>query len=63
MKNCGFQEDLKLHYEAGVESFPVTGKVCLLQGKAEVREDKILNKVYFQVIDFQQITQLQKKYC
>lgn len=63
MKNCGFQEDLKLHYEAGMESFPVTRKVCLLQGKAEVREDKILNKVYFQVIDFQQITQLQKKYC
>lgn len=43
--------DLKLHYEAGKESFPVTGKVCLLQGKAEMRDERILNKVYFKVID------------
>lgn len=63
MKNCGFQEDLKLHYKAGMKSFPVPGKICLLQWKAEMRDDRILNKVYFQDIDLQQITQIQKKYC
>lgn len=63
MKNCGFQEDLKLHYEAGMESFPVTENICLLHQKAEMRDYRILNKVYLQVIDLQQITQIQKKYC
>lgn len=42
MKNFGFHEDLEVHYEAGMESFPLTAKLCLLQQKAE------MDKVYFQ---------------
>lgn len=53
----------KLHYEAGMESFPITGKICLLQQKAEMRNNRILHKVYFQVIELHQITQIQKKCC
>lgn len=63
MKNRGFHKYLKFHYKAGMESFPVTGKICLPQQKAEMRDNRILNKVYFQVIDLWQITQIQKKYC